>query len=316
MTQILNDLARIDFSDDILERLDLTGIYDSFRKNYRKLDDLKNARSEHEERNALMRWWHSDKLQEAQLDSAEVQAEFSKTIGQLMLISIMQSKKLVEQQTQLNAQQGKLKAQAEGIAQQASELQLQHHRLADQSIKLERLVHEYFELKGLTEEGAARLIEIATEVKSTKEDMLQRFADKVRQIDSTYRSVTGQIDSLSSQVNSQLHRHDERAQSAIKELQSAVTTKVEQCNDTVRERYGALQNELRELGARATDVASAQSKAGAELVSCKQQQQMLLESFENYRNEVSARFKRLSYVCVALGLGLAGSLAGVMIVLK
>lgn len=92
MSQIINELATIEVSNEVLQQLDVGGIYQSFSKNYRKLDDLKNFRTEYEKKNWLMRWWHNDKLRDAQLDSAEVQAEFSKTIGQLMMISIMQSK--------------------------------------------------------------------------------------------------------------------------------------------------------------------------------------------------------------------------------
>lgn len=370
MTKILNELATIEFSEDILSRLNLNSIYDSFKKNYQKLDNLKHARSEHEERNVLMRWWHNDKLQDAQLDSAEVQAEFSKTIGQLMLISIMQAKKLVEQQTQLNAQQGKLQTQADGIAQQASQLQLQHHRLADQSNQLEKLVREYFELKGLTEDGAERLIEIAAEVKGTKDDVLQQFAIRMHQIDDVQASVTGQIASLSAQVDAQLHLHLTQTQRTVVELQretqerllaseshlreqqhvalqtitanvtsaersqksleasvlaknvkfdhtlSALVTKIEQGDEAACEQFEVMRDELLELGKRTADAATAQTDNAAELARCDQQQRLMHELLDNYRNEVSARFKRLSYICVGFGLGVAGSLAGVIYLWK
>lgn len=370
MTKILNELATIELSEDILSRLNLNSIYDSFKKNYQKLDNLKHARSEHEERNVLMRWWHNDKLQDAQLDSVEVQAEFSKTIGQLMLISIMQAKKLVEQQTQLNAQQGKLQAQADGIAQQASQLQLQHHRLADQSTQLEKLVREYFELKGLTEEGAERLIEIAAEVKGTKDDMLQQFANRMRQIDDVQAGVTGQMASLSTRVDAELHRHLAQAQSAFVELQretqerllaseshlreqqhvalqtitanvtsversqksleasvlaknakfdhtlSAVATKIEQRDEAASEQFEVMRDKLRELATHTADAATVQADTAAELASCHKQQRLMHELLDNYRNEMSARLKRLSHVYVGLGLGVAGSLAGVIHLLK
>jgi hypothetical protein len=263
MTKLLNELATIEFSDDILSRLDLSSIYESFRKNYRKLDDLKHARSEYEERNALMRWWHNDKLQDAQLDSAEVQAEFSKTIGQLMLISIMQSKKLVEQQTQLTAQQGKLQTQAEGIAQQASQLQLQHHRLADQSTQLEKLVHEYFELKGLTEEGAERLIAIAAEVKGTKDDVLQQFANRMRQIDDVQADVTGQMASLSRQVDAELHRHLEHAQDTIGELEREMRERLVASESHLREKQHVA---LQEITAHVTSLERSQKSLEASVL--------------------------------------------------
>jgi archaellum component FlaC len=200
MSRIIQELATINVSDDIINGLDLDGIYQSFSKNYRKLDDLKKFRSEHEQRNALMQWWHSDKLQNAQLNSAEVQAEFSKTIGQLMMISIMQSKKLTEQQSQLNDQQGILKTQADGIWTQAAKLQQQHQVLSQQSADLERLVKDYFALKGLTEQGAQRLIEIAAEIRSTKQSMLDEFAGRTQQVEAVCTAVTDELSVLKGSV--------------------------------------------------------------------------------------------------------------------
>lgn len=211
MSQIINELATIEVSNEVLQQLDIGGIYQSFSKNYRKLDDLKNFRSDYEKKNRLMRWWHNDKLRDAQLDSAEVQAEFSKTIGQLMMISIMQSKELSEQQTQLNNQQGKLKNQADGIAEHAAKLQEQHRVLAEQSKKLETLVHEYFALKGLTEDGAQKLIEIASEVKLTKDGMLREFELRAQRVESLYDGVQVHIKDFSTQMERRINLSVEQA---------------------------------------------------------------------------------------------------------
>jgi type IV pilus biogenesis protein CpaD/CtpE len=97
---------------------------------------------------------------------------------------------------------------------------------------------------------------------------------------------------------------------------SAVAAEVKQRDETAQERFGILQDELRELATRTSNAAASCANAEAELASCNLQQRLMLESFENYRNEVSARFKRLSYVYVGLGLGVAGSLAGVIHLLK
>lgn len=218
MSQIINELATIEVSNEVLQQLDIGGVYQSFSKNYRKLDDLKNFRSEYEKKNRLMRWWHNDKLREAQLDSAEVQAEFSKTIGQLMMISIMQSKELSKQQSQLNDQQGKLKTQADGISEHAAKLQEQHRVLAEQSKKLETLVHEYFALKGLTEDGAQKLIKIATEVKLTKDEMLREFELRAQRVESLYDGVQVHIKDFSTQMERRINLSVEQAHAEMIEV--------------------------------------------------------------------------------------------------
>ncbi|KXW59009.1 coiled-coil domain-containing protein [Ferrovum myxofaciens] len=276
MSQIINELATIEVSNEVLQQLDLGGICQSFSKNYRNLDNLKNFRSEYEKKNWLMRWWHNDKLRDAQLDSAEVQAEFSKTIGQLMMISIMQSKELSEQQTQLNDQQGKLKTQADGIAEHAGKLQEQHQVLAEQSKKLETLVHEYFSLKGLTEEGAQKLIEIAREVKATKDGMLQEFEARSQSVEAVCAEVQLHMEIVSAQVDERIRLSAEQTQAGIagvqretrealtvyeasqrahqEEVQNALNQGMERLAQSQRETEAVLQSKHADLKSRFSDL--------------------------------------------------------------
>jgi hypothetical protein len=238
MSQIINQLATIEINNEVLQQLDLGGIYESFSRNYKKLDDLKNFRTDYEKKNRLMRWWHNDKLRDAQLDSSEVQAEFSKTIGQLMMISILQSRKLSEGQTQLNDQQrelniqtdrieknteqlqlqsallenqsSELKEQADSIEGQTVELQHQHARLEEQSESLKKLMDDYFALQGLTEEGALKLISIGNEVKTTKENLLQEFASRSETFESLCRDLRTKMVSLSVQVGERIQASEEQ----------------------------------------------------------------------------------------------------------
>ena len=246
MSQIINELATIEVSNEVLAQLDVGGIYQSFSKNYRKLDDLKNFRSDYERKNKLMRWWHNDKLRDAQLDSAEVQAEFSKTIGQLMMISIMQSKRLAEQQAQLNEQQGKLKSQADGIEEHADELQKQHQILAEQSTKMETLVREYFALKGLTEDGARRLIEIANDIKSTKEGMLQEFSVRDHEVENQCAQMHMQMDALSTDVSEQIQLSVEQTQVSMVVLQHETRDALSSVEAILRKEHLAAQQEMGE----------------------------------------------------------------------
>ncbi|WP_342113270.1 hypothetical protein [Pseudoduganella sp. OTU4001] len=213
MSQIIHELATIEISNESMKQLDLAGIYRSFSENYKRLDEFKEFRSEYEQKNWLTRWWHNDKLRDAQMESTEVQAEFSKTIGQLMLISIMQSKKLQEQQGQLNEQQKRLKEQADGIAEQAAILQAQHHTLAEQSAQLKKLVEEYFELKGLTDEGAQKLIEIAKEIKATKDSMVQHVDERTRTLERQGLNTTTLVHAL----EKELREHSQSSKAALQE---------------------------------------------------------------------------------------------------
>lgn len=218
MSLIIKELSTIEVDEELLMELDISSIYKSFGKNYKKLDDLKDFRSDHEKRNWLSRWWHDDQLRNAQLNSVEVQAEFSKTIGQLMMISILQSKALSEQQKRLHWQQNELKSQANDIEKHTSDLQQQHHTLSEQSKKLKDLVTEYFELKGLTEDGANRLIEIANNIKSTKDDLLHEFSVRTNVIENRYDQICAQNDAFSTDLSEKIKSFSEREEARILEL--------------------------------------------------------------------------------------------------
>lgn len=203
LSNITQELSTIEISPEIMHQLDIRQIYESFRSNYQKLDDLKKFRTEYERKNAVTRWWHNDKLRDAQLNSAEVQAEFSKTIGQLMVLSIAQSKKLVAQQNLLNNQQSKLQEQANTITRQTSKLQAQHQTLVEhsktidaqhvkldqQQTELKKVMDAYFDLKGLDEDRLQKLVEIGKkavavekEVQATKNEILYSFQNHKKEL--------------------------------------------------------------------------------------------------------------------------------------
>ncbi len=243
MSQIINELAAIEVDNEALMDFDMDAIYQSFSKNYRKLDDLKQFRSNYEKKTRFMRWWHNDKLRDAELDSVAVQAEFSKAIGQLMVISILQSKDLAEHQEQLNEQQCKLMLQADGIERHAGELQQQHQVLSEQSKKLETLVHEYFALKGLTEDGANRLIEIANEIKATKNDMLQEFSVRADDMANHYAKMRMQMEALSTGVSEQITLISAKFETKTLELQNELRAALSSAESALRKEHLVTQHE-------------------------------------------------------------------------
>lgn len=320
MSEIITELAEIEVSNEVLQQMDIGEIYQSFRENFRKLGNLKQKRTEHEKKNLLMRWWHNDKLRDAQLDSAEVQAEFSKTIGQLMMISIMQSKKLSEQQAQLNDQQGRLKTQADGIAEHAGELQEQHQMLAEQSRRLETLVREYFELKGLTEEGAQKLIEIAREVKATKDQMLEEFALRANGVKTVCAEMQSRVESALAEIDERICRNEEITRAGIAGLQRDAREAKASYEASHRAYQDATQDALN-LGLEKLARSQREAVAGlhtqqaaleSRVSGLIEQQKTLYDVMTAFQQEVSKSLKRLRYAALVLSLvsmGLAGALA-------
>ena len=177
MSNLITQLAEIPMDKSLLNHLQLDQLFSNFAKNFRKLDDLKNFRSDYEKRNFISRWWDNDKLRDAQLDSAEVQAEFSKTLGQLVTVSIIQAKELTEQQQQLNEQQQQIGIQVDAVRRHSQSIEKQQEIQKDQAAQLEKVVADYIKVKGISDENIHRLARIVANIDQTKKEF---FAESER----------------------------------------------------------------------------------------------------------------------------------------
>jgi hypothetical protein len=189
MDLIVKGMADLPIPEEMLRELDVPGLLQSFKNDYDKLDNLKNARVRHENRNILSRKIHSGELKEAQLDAAELQASFSKKLGQLWLISHAQARLLDKQQQDLQRQQNQIKQQTGDIANANVTIEKQQNKLSDQQGQLEKLIKDYFNLKGLTMDGARQLIQIAEEIKCTKSSLMDTFEAEHRVLLELQQSV-------------------------------------------------------------------------------------------------------------------------------
>lgn len=203
MTELIRQMSKIQVPEDLLRQIDVEGLINDFRKNFKRLDDFRKTRSAYENRGFWKKLGDAitfdDTMENAQLDAVETQAAFSKAIGQLMVMSIVQSQRLQQQQEQLSTQQEIIKDQTQRIERHTFELQDQHELLVKQNSDLEKLVNDYFELRGLTQEGAKKLIAIANEVQGTRDALL--------------RSVDESLERVSKQVNDELHQVAENTSS-------------------------------------------------------------------------------------------------------
>ena len=114
LNHVVQSMSQVSIPQEILNKVDMKNLLKGFSDDYKKLDDLKAARARHEDRNFVSRWWNNDELEDAQLDAAELQASFSKKLGQLMVISVAQSQQLHQQQNGLSEQQQVIKKLDDG----------------------------------------------------------------------------------------------------------------------------------------------------------------------------------------------------------
>jgi len=182
VSNVIAQLASTVSSHDLLSKIDITEVYERFHSILRRLDDFKKARDEHEQRSFFGRLFNGDKLENAQLDAQEVQAEFSKVLAQLVVISSLQAQQLNEQQGQLVEQQKNLDAKAEELARQNLRLEQHQAEIKLQAADLRQYVTDLLQVQGLTDEHGEMLISIAKDVMETRDRLLADFDNRMQHV--------------------------------------------------------------------------------------------------------------------------------------
>ena len=237
MDLVVKKMAKITVSKDLLKQIDMPALIKSFKNDYDQLDNLKVARKKHEERNWVSRWWNSDELEDAQLDAAELQASFSKKLGQLMVISIEQSKLLTQQQDNLQLQQNKIKQQATELASANVQLDQQQHKQMNQQRELEKLINDYFELKGLTTKDAEKLILIANEVKEIKSTIFAKLEHEFSAISQIKDSLFERFEQEVQVFDGKLEQFEVELQSQLKKISIEFSEKFTETQQTFDESF-------------------------------------------------------------------------------
>ncbi|MBW3807741.1 hypothetical protein GL273_18405 [Aeromonas jandaei] len=245
LNHVVEYMSQVSIPQEYLNQVDMKNILKGFSDDYKKLDDLKSARARHEDRNFVSRWWNNNELEDAQLDAAELQASFSKKLGQLMVISVAQSQQLHQQQSDLSEQQRTIKKQTEQLAENDEHLKTQQLSLETQNKKLEDLVNDYFELKGLTQDGALKLIKIAYEVKETKDSLMMSFGNRMQEIDGIRQNILTEQSALVSRQTQHLNTFKSEAEHRLDAHQQQIDQRIKQALQQICQTDEQLQQTLK-----------------------------------------------------------------------
>lgn len=232
MSKVIAQLASTVPSEDLLAQIDIGEVYEKFHATFKRLDEFKRVRDEHEQRSFLGRLFNRSELKNAQLDAQEVQAEFSKTLAQLMVISSLQAQQITEQQGQLSEQQSQLKDKAEQLARQNARLEQHQAVIKHQAASLRTYVDNLLKVQGLTEEHGAMLIRIAEEVLQTKDNLLAEFDRRMLQVQTV-------LDDQAHQARNLFEQHARASGEQLAAVREDVDTRVGQLQHDIRQHLQA-----------------------------------------------------------------------------
>lgn len=250
MADIIQDMSQVTISDDLIKQINMDELLRNFKENYERLNEFKQTKNEYEQRGIGKKLWHAisfDKTMEnAQMDATEVQAEFSKILGQLTVVNIMLSRHLNMQQNQLSEQQSVIKKQTTQIESQTHKLEDQHDILAKQNAELDKLVKEYFELKGLTEDGARKLIATSKEIGNTRDILLKSVAESIGDLKEWISSEHSEMDSKISVLEKNVNETQAKLLSTVRESQEFLSKQQEQTLGEVSLRVNIFEENVNE----------------------------------------------------------------------
>lgn len=301
MPNVIAQLAKTQPPKELLQHIDINDIYEKFHETFKRLDDFKDIRDKHEQRGFLGRLFNGQELKDAQLDAHELQAEFSKTLAQLMMISTMQSQQLVAQQNQLGQQQGDLKEKAESLAAHTRKLEEHQASISRQATELRQYVTNLLNVQGLTAEHGQQLIDIAEEVTTTKDRLLEEFAARVQEIDTALaaqqESTQAEIGRVHAELQERLavsERHQlekqQHAESQQAQQQEALASRLEHVKTTLEEATRAdIATLRREVETQKADFLSRQSSLSEALSHARQELQAQLDTDITETHETLSR---------------------------
>ena len=284
MSKVIAQLASTVPSEDLLAQIDIGEVYEKFHATFKRLDEFKRVRDEHERRSVLGRLFNRGELKNAQLDAQEVQAEFSKTLAQLMVISSLQAQQITEQQGQLSEQQTQLKDKAEQLARQNARLEQHQAVIKHQAASLRTYVDNLLKVQGLTEEHGAMLIQIAEEVLQTKDNLLAEFDRRMQQVQAV-------LDDQAHQARDLFEQHARASGEQLAAVRADVDTRVEQLRQDVRQQVQASVDAQRDEAAKRderlrAEAAKRDERLRADLASHVQQQQEKVTDVDRQMSEL------------------------------
>lgn len=325
--ELIEKMAQVQLPQELMEQLDVNALADDFRRKFNRLDDFRNTKDAYESRGAgkkILDFITGDStMEDAQLKAVEDQAAFAKIIGQLMVLSIMQSQRLLDQQNQLASQQNTISKQTKEIQENTDDLASQHEKLAKQSDKLEKLLNDFIEVQGLTRDGAKRLIEIGTEVKQTRDDLLLSVRNSLAKAEKQFNDVIAQVVEKINRSESTLTTQMTELAEQVGRTASLAQAVGAECTKQIGENRQAITLEAEKISnlQRTVDTQSLNLDGlGAELekqkeISTRQSTdvssrlQMLDQEFAAYRDAVQQKLKKLQVGFFILAFGIACAIA-------
>lgn len=294
MNHLIENMSSVQIPDEVLDQLDMNELVDRLRRNFKRLDDFKNTRNAYEKRSFWKKMGDAvtfdSTLEDAQLNAVEIQAEFAKNIGQLMVISVAQAGQLHLQQQQLSSQQSRISAQTQEIAGHTIQLKTQQQKLQVQNDEIQELLTNYMKLSGLTQEGAKKLVQAIEQMRALRDDLLIQVNGSLTRMNQELNTAMKDIASAQADLQTSVNQKIGQLQQNWDEARSRLTERVAEqgarhqiLSETVSEKTSSLHRDQAQIAA---DLARLESAAQAENQALRQKAEKMSTQLESLTTEL------------------------------
>jgi chromosome segregation ATPase len=310
--EIVSEMSKVQVPSDLIQKDDVVDIMENFKQKIQKLDEFKKIKSDCENkeltRKILDFLFGDNKMKDAQHNAIELQAEFSKLLGKLMLIGVIQSRLLNQQQEKLSVQQDEIKEQTEKIEEQTGMLAEQHKILSKQAFELEKLVKDFLELKEHQNNVAKQIIGIANEVKATQDNLYRKLeyalTESSMQLNQSLEQVFQRASFLQEYVDKTISEASNQLAEVSAELRKSNAKWSVELSD-FKMAVSSVEEKLESKGKQIKDLSAQTADNNDALLDMSARVEALTIEFSKYREIMQLKIRGLYMGLGVIGVGIA-----------
>ncbi|WP_294001625.1 hypothetical protein [Sphaerotilus sp.] len=212
MSEIISQIAQINVPQDVLQNADFDGIVNDFRRHFRRLDDFQRIHGPVGMHDSLQPLWQAVASGDRPDTSDLEVSALSKTLGQLIVLSVVQSQQIQQQQDAIGSQQTATRTLQQKVKQAHTTLAEHQQAQGLRSTEMQQLTHHLLEVRNGLAASTQRVAEVGQDTRKTREELQA-------QIQQALTEATARVDTACEWVQT---------------IASAQTAKVETLRSAVR----------------------------------------------------------------------------------
>lgn len=206
MSEIISQIAQINVPQDVLQNADFDGIVNDFRRHFRRLDDFQRIHGPVGMHDSLQPLWQAIAAGDHRPGTSDLEVSaLSKTLGQLIVLSVVQSQQLQRQQDDLASQQATTRSLQQKLKQQQATLAEHHQAQGTHRGELQQVMLQLLELRNGLTASTQRITELGQEGHKTREELeaqiKQALVDATNRVDTACEWIQTIADSQTAKVD-------------------------------------------------------------------------------------------------------------------